>query len=96
MHRFYFLFVFGVAACMPQPEPAPETTLPLFGTGYRFEGDVCLRVGEDADTNQYLDDSADLVACPANPEISDDFVADTGAIEVGQRDSFVLYSVPVR
>ncbi|WP_246035943.1 hypothetical protein [Aliishimia ponticola] len=68
--------------------------LPLFGTGYRFKGDVCMRVGEDDSTNQYLDDAADLVACPEDTENLGVFVTDTGAQEVARRDGYVLYSVP--
>jgi hypothetical protein len=84
-----------LAACTTEPEPA-TTSLPLFGDGYRFSGDACLRVGEDAYTNQFLDDAADLVACPEDLENLGVFVTDTGAQEVARRDGYILYSVPIR
>ena len=83
-------------ACAPAPEPAPlpETSLPFFGDGYRAEGDQCRRVGESAETNNYLDDSADLVGCPEDMENLGVFVTDTGAIEAFRQDGYVIYSVP--
>ncbi len=88
-------FLALIAACAPAPEPVMDP-LPLFGEGYRFKGDVCLRVGEDDFTNQFLDDAADLVACPEDTENLGVFVIDTGAIEVARKDGYVLYSVPIR
>lgn len=82
--------------CAPQPAPITDSTLPIFGDGYRFKGDICRRVGEDDYTNQFLDDAADLVACPEDAENLGVFVADTGAVEVARRDGYVLYSVPIR
>lgn len=83
-----------LAACAPPP--APMDPLPLFGTGYRFKGDACLRVGENDYTNQFLDDSADLVACPEDLENLGVFVIDFNAQEVARKDGYVLYSVPLR
>lgn len=93
----FFLLVPAVllAACTPTPEPVTDG-LPLFGDGYRFKGDICRRVGEDDFTNPFLDDAADLVACPEDAENLGVFVIDTGAQEVARRDGYVLYSVPVR
>lgn len=95
-----------LAACEPMPpasdspgEPPglfPPTTLPFFGDGYRFDGDVCRRIGEDAYTDQFLGDASDLVGCPENAENLGVFVSDTGAQEVDRRDGYVLYVVPVR
>jgi len=88
-----------LAACDPMQPPggtAPPTDLPFFGDGYRFGGDVCRRVGEDAFTGAFLDDAADLVGCPEDAETLGALVADTGAIEVARRDGYILYSVPVR
>lgn len=96
MSRTSFLIAVVLAACTPPTETNTETTLPLFGDGYRFEGDGCRKVGEDAYTNQYLDDAADLVACPESTDDLDIFVIDLGAIEVARRDRYVLYSVPIR
>ncbi len=90
------LGLLALVACTPAPAPITDTSLPVFATGYRFKGDICRRVGEDDFTNQFLDDSADLVACPEGAENLGVFVIDTGASEVARRDGYVLYSVPVR
>ncbi|SHG73248.1 hypothetical protein SAMN05444003_0680 [Cognatiyoonia sediminum] len=93
MRAFILLPVFGLMACDPMPT-IPETDLPFFGDGYRTVGDQCRRVGEDAFTNQFLDDMADLVGCPEDMENLDVFALDTGGVEVARKDGFVLYSVP--
>ena len=85
-----------LTACTPPVAPPAPTTLPLFGDGYRAEGDQCRRVGEDAFTNQFLDDSADLVACPDGMENLGVFALDTGGVEVARVPGYVLYSVPLR
>ncbi|WP_300059567.1 hypothetical protein [uncultured Roseobacter sp.] len=95
MRRFAFLPALALIACAPAPEPVTGS-LPIFGDGYRFKGDICRRVGEDDFTNQFLDDAADLVACPEDAENLGVFVIDTGAQEVARRDGYVLYSVPIR
>ena len=84
-----------LAACAAQVQP-PATTLPIFGDGYRADGDQCRRVGESPATVDFLDDSADLVACPAGMENLGVFALDTGGREVARIDGFVLYSVPRR
>ena len=87
-----------LAACVapvPVPVPAPAS-LPLFGDGYRADGDQCRRVGESAATVDYLDDAADLVACPAGMENLGVFAIDTGGVEVARIGDYVLYSVPRR
>ena len=82
-----------LAACVTvAPDPAPD--LPFFGTGYRAEGDPCRRVGESAFTNQFLDDSSDLVGCPAGMENLGVFVTETDAVLVAQVGGTNLYSVP--
>ena len=92
MYTRHALVIFALlVSCAPEPAP---TALPLFGEGYRFKGDACQRVGEDAFTNQFLDDSADLVACPEDLENLGVFVIDFSAVEVAHRDGYVLYSVP--
>ena len=82
-----------LAACIAVPT-YPD--LPFFGPGYRAEGDQCRRVGETAFTNQFLDDSADLVGCPADMENLGVFVLDTGGVLVAQVGEVNLYSVPRR
>jgi len=92
--------VFALAACeMPasdveQGSEVPAE-LPLFGPGYRSEGDSCRRAGESAFTNQFLDDAADFVACPpgSDPAL---FTFETGGREVGRIDGWILFSVPRR
>jgi len=83
-----------LAACAPMTPATPA--LPFFGPGYRAEGDQCRRVGEDAFTNQFLSDAADLVGCPADMENLGVFVTETGAVLVAQVGETNLYSVPLR
>ncbi|MEY1556563.1 hypothetical protein AB3Y40_13100 [Yoonia sp. R2331] len=82
-----------LAACAPMLAPEP---LPLFGDGYRGDGDQCRRVGENAATNPFLDDAADLVGCPEDMENLGIFAIDTGGVEVARLQGYVLYSVPTR
>lgn len=84
-----------LAACN-EPIPAPTAQLPLFGDGYRASGDACLSVGEDAYTNRFLDDAADLVACPEGYEGIGVFRHETNAVEQETYAGHVLYSVPRR
>ena len=89
------LLPLALMACTPEPAAPPtETTLPFFGTGYRAEGDPCRRLGESADTIDYLDHTADLVGCPENMENLGAFVTETGALEVARQDGYVIYSIP--
>ena len=91
---------FLLGACV---ETTPETDggvtvpeeLPLFGAGYRAEGDPCRRAGESAFTNQFLDDAADFVACPPGTDAGL-FASETGGSEVGRLDGWILFSVPRR
>lgn len=96
--------VLMLGACTATPPPSgggssggalPPAGVPLFGPGYRNAGDLCRRAGESAFTNQFLSDSADLVACPpgADPRL---FAFETGGKEVGRRDGWILFSVPRR
>lgn len=83
-----------LVACV-QPAPPGPTSLPLMG-GYRDPADPCRRVGEDAFTNQFLDDAADLVACPAGMENMGVFVTETGARRLTDAAGYTLFSVPRR
>lgn len=85
-------------ACTPEttPDPAPETTLPFFGDGYRAEGDMCRRLGESPETAEFLDDAADLVGCPEDMENLGVFITETNAQEVFRQDGFIVFTVPVR
>lgn len=78
-----------LTACETMP---PETDLPLMG-GYRNVADQCQRVGESPATVEYLDHTADLVACPANYEGLGVFTHETGGVEVARIDGWVLFSV---
>lgn len=83
-----------LAACVQPATPGP-TSLPLMG-GYRDPADPCRRVGEDAFTNQFLDDAADLVACPAGMENMGVFVTETAARRLTDAAGYTLFSVPRR
>ncbi len=85
-----------LAACDPAPPAQTGPEIPFFGDGYRAEGDPCRRVGENEFTNQFLDDAADFVGCPADMENLGVFVTETGAILVAQVGGTNLYSVPLR
>jgi hypothetical protein len=89
-----------LAACQAAaPEDDPPrglpTSLPLIG-GYRSPGDSCRRVGEDAFTNPFLDDAADLVACPKGDVALSGLGPGSGARVVATKDDWVLISVPRR
>ena len=88
----------GLAACTPAPEPVvpdPDPNLP-FVRPYRADGDQCQLVGESPVTGAYLDDAADLVACPSEYEGLGVFVTDTNAQLVATYGAYTLFSVPVR
>ncbi|MEZ5912754.1 MAG: hypothetical protein R3D84_11465 [Paracoccaceae bacterium] len=89
-----FAMILGlVAACSETGAPQPAADLPLLG-GYRDPADACQRVGESPETIEYLDHTADLVACPAGAENIGVFVTETGAIKVADLPGWELYSVP--
>ncbi|WP_234999608.1 hypothetical protein [Roseovarius albus] len=89
------LTALSISACTSD-QTVSDTDLPFFGGGYRAEGDQCRRIGENEFTNQFLDDAANLVGCPEDMENLGVFVTDTGADEVGRKDGYILFSVPVR
>ena len=73
----------------------PPADVPLFGPGFRAEGDLCRRAGESGFTNQFLSDTADLVACPpgTDPRL---FTHETGGTEVARRGGWIRFTVPHR
>ncbi|WP_095588452.1 hypothetical protein [Actibacterium ureilyticum] len=92
MHRF-ILPVLLLAACTPPtPAPPPDTDLPLVRS-YRAEGDQCMLVGENGYTNQFLDHTSDLVACPTDYEGLGVFVTETGAVQVDTYQGWTLFTV---
>ncbi|MFV2053543.1 hypothetical protein [Aliiroseovarius sp. YM-037] len=78
-----------LAACQPTPT---EEGLPLLA-GYRDPADQCRIVGENDFTNQFLDDSADLVGCPENYEGIGVFMREVDETEVARTQGYVLFSV---
>ncbi len=69
--------------------------LPLFGQGYPNHGDPCRQVGESRLTNRYLDDAADLVACPPGTDAGL-FSYSHEATELERVQGWILFSVPRR
>ena len=80
-----------LTACEPVMAP-PADPLPLLA-GYRDPADQCVRVGENDYTNQFLGDASDLVGCPVGYEGIGVFVTETGAVQVGQSQGYILYTV---
>lgn len=71
-----------------------DSQLSVFGDGYPEDGDACKRVGENEATNKYLDDSRDLVACPAGDPLIDKLVTTRGAEKLETIGGQLLLSVP--
>ena len=74
-------------------EPDPEL---VFVRGYRSAGDDCRLVGESAFTVDFLDDAADLVACPTGSAAMASLMAETGAPIITQTNSYSFFSIPYR
>jgi hypothetical protein len=74
-------------------EPDPEL---VFVRGYRGAADECQLVGETAFTVDFLDDAADLVACPTGSVAMESLMLDAGATMVTQTNSFTFFSIPYR
>lgn len=90
--------LFIITACGPQitVREATEEGDPglYFVRGYRSASDPCKLTGETAFTNQFLDDTADLVTCLTGYEGAAEFIETTGARVLTQTHSYTLYSVP--
>lgn len=88
-----------VVGCVEPPvevavsEPDPDL---VFVRGYRSPADECQLVGETAFTVDFLDDAADLVACPTGSAAMASLMAETGAPIVTQTNSFTFFSLPNR
>lgn len=90
----------GLAACSgpavrpTAPETAPEA-LRLVGDGYPEPGAPCRRAGESPATAGFLDDAADLVACP--PRVDPlGFMRSSGGMQVATVEGWYLFTVPRR
>ena len=84
----------GCAEATPKAaisEPDPEL---VFVRGYRGAADECQLVGETAFTVDFLDDAADLVACPTGSAAMASLMAETGAQMITQTNSFTFFSSP--
>ena len=92
-------YLTGESGARPTPavtqSPEAPANLPLFGGGYPNPGDPCRRVGESSLTNRYLDDAADLVACPPNTDAGL-FAYTYNATELERVQGWILFSVPRR
>jgi hypothetical protein len=85
-----------------EPEAVAETGfawpagLPVLGDGFPKSGDPCRRLGESAETVNYLDDSAILVGCPGSSEepASAALVTSYSAKVVGAVQNVTLLSIP--
>jgi hypothetical protein len=69
-----------------------QSNLPLVRP-YRAAGDPCSLIGESSATAEYLDDSSDLVGCPVTYEDIATFEAQTGAIRIGEKQGYILFTV---
>lgn len=97
----FLVAAFGLAACQvsiteaPAQRPVPPADFAVFGSGFPNAGDPCRRAGESAFTGQFLDDAADLVACPPGVDTAT-FAANFQARVVARRDFWTLFSIPRR
>ena len=92
----YVLALTGCVETAPEvaiSEPDPEL---VFVRGYRGAADECQLVGETAFTVDFLDDAADLVACPTGSAAMASLMAEAGAPIVTQTNSFTFFSIPTR
>lgn len=74
-------------------EPDPDL---VFVRGYRSPSDECQIVGESAFTVDFLDDAADLVACPTGSSAMQTLMAEMGSQIITQTNSFSFFSLPYR
>ena len=92
----FALALTGCVEAIPEvaiSEPDPEL---VFVRGYRGAADECQLVGETAFTVDFLDDAADLVACPTGSAAMASLMAEAGAPIVTQTNSFTFFSIPTR
>lgn len=87
----------ATASSAPAASPASPfvwpTSLRVIDDGYPDAGAPCRRIGETAATVDYLDDSADLVGCPAGDTAA---IAALDGRRLAEVDGVVLVSIPRR
>jgi hypothetical protein len=94
-----FVLVLTMTGCIESTpdvaisEPDPELN---FVRGYRSSSDDCQFVGETSFTVDFIDDAADLVACPTGSAAMASLVVETGAPVITQTNSFSFFSIPYR
>jgi len=92
-------FALALTGCVEAPpdvaisEPDPDLA---FVRGYRGAADECQLVGETAFAIDFLDDAADLVACPTGSAAMESLMLETRATMVTQTNSFTFFSIPYR
>lgn len=82
----------SACASSPTTRPAFPDGLKVMSEGYPYPGGPCRLLGETFATSELLDDSADLLGCPADA-MTDPKGAGLGRV-VGQFEGVVLVSVP--
>lgn len=87
------LMLLSACASTPAPtRPAFPEGLKVMSEGYPYPDGPCRLLGETFATSELLDDSADLLGCPADA-MTDPRVARAGRV-VGQFEGVVLVSTP--
>ncbi|MEP1613639.1 MAG: hypothetical protein ABJL72_17185 [Roseobacter sp.] len=85
---------FCLTACSSAVITPQPSTLPFLDAPYPAAGDLCRRLGESPKTADYLDHTADLIACPSDMPNLSDFIDQSGAERAFEQDGYVILSVP--
>jgi len=85
-----------LAACATESPPEAPFVFPdglkIMGENHPYPGGPCKLLGETFATSELLDDSANLLGCPADA-MQDPRVASVGRV-VGSYENVILVSVP--
>jgi hypothetical protein len=95
--RFAPAALLALAACTPTETASyspPEASGLIAVRAFPGPDDVCQVIGENALTNQYLDDSATLIGCPKAERGAIRDRQSAGAQVVGEAGEWLLLSVP--
>lgn len=92
--------ILTLAGCLPEraaPPGADRAVPPLtFNGGYRAMEDGCLAVVESTPALDALTPGeADLVACPPDYDGTEDFIDETGAVELEPIEGYRIFRVPI-